>query len=317
MMRGHKLAAGLAAFALAAAVGATSAPAAEHGHNAADLAACNWAKPDAARGIGGFGSAGFAATARGGVQREPAMTTDAEIDGTAPKCPSASRPACRSTSTSSTRARRSPRATCRLADPGADRRPQSDLQRHARRRGHQLQLRLAGTDRTTNAAWFNMAPQHERGARRQARAAQGRPRRAQHLHRRGRRLPGLGVLPEAGRRLQRPPVHRRHRDRLRLDAGRQHPELQPRVHGHPRGRPLDRALPHVPERLLGRRRPDRRHPAPALPDLGLPRGPGLVHRAGLDPIHNYMDYSYDPCYTEFTPQQGQRMAQQWLAYRAP
>ena len=38
---------------------------------------------------------------------------------------------------------------------------------------------------------------------------------------------------------------------------------------------------------------------------------------GLGPIQNYMDYSYDPCYTEFTPQQGQRMAQQWLAYRAP
>jgi hypothetical protein len=38
---------------------------------------------------------------------------------------------------------------------------------------------------------------------------------------------------------------------------------------------------------------------------------------GLDPIHNYMDYSFDSCYAEFTPAQTQRMRGAWLLYRAP
>ncbi|KAG9230833.1 putative extracellular metalloprotease [Amylocarpus encephaloides] len=37
--------------------------------------------------------------------------------------------------------------------------------------------------------------------------------------------------------------------------------------------------------------------------------------AGLDPIHNYMDYSYDICYTEFTPNQATRMNSMWTRYR--
>ncbi|KFY69747.1 hypothetical protein V501_08368 [Pseudogymnoascus sp. VKM F-4519 (FW-2642)] len=38
--------------------------------------------------------------------------------------------------------------------------------------------------------------------------------------------------------------------------------------------------------------------------------------AGLDPIHNYMDYSYDSCYDNFTPGQNTRMLSMWNTYRA-
>lgn len=39
-------------------------------------------------------------------------------------------------------------------------------------------------------------------------------------------------------------------------------------------------------------------------------------RKGVDPIHNYMDYSTDECYVRFTPGQQQRMLTLWPVYRA-
>ncbi|KAL8721247.1 MAG: hypothetical protein Q9225_002024 [Loekoesia sp. 1 TL-2023] len=38
--------------------------------------------------------------------------------------------------------------------------------------------------------------------------------------------------------------------------------------------------------------------------------------SGLDSIHNYMDYSDDVCYTQFTPGQMSRMVQMYNLYRA-
>ncbi|WP_460662448.1 zinc metalloprotease [Kribbella swartbergensis] len=57
-------------------------------------------------------------------------------------------------------------------------------------------------------------------------------------------------------------------------------------------------------------------PAQKTPTNGCPEGKDTCKAPGLDPIHNYMDYSYDSCYTEFTPGQSQRMADAWLHYRA-
>lgn len=57
-------------------------------------------------------------------------------------------------------------------------------------------------------------------------------------------------------------------------------------------------------------------PAQAVPTRGCPVGQDTCKAPGLDPIRNYMDYSYDSCYTEFSPGQAQRARDQWLAFRA-
>ena len=59
-------------------------------------------------------------------------------------------------------------------------------------------------------------------------------------------------------------------------------------------------------------------PAMSTPTNGCPPNKDTCLDApGLDPIFNYMDYSYDSCYNQFTPDQSTRMNQMWTAYRAP
>jgi hypothetical protein len=58
-------------------------------------------------------------------------------------------------------------------------------------------------------------------------------------------------------------------------------------------------------------------PAMAVPTGGCPEGKDTCPKEpGLDPIHNYMDYSDDVCYSEFTPGQVARMQDAWLYHRA-
>ena len=49
---------------------------------------------------------------------------------------------------------------------------------------------------------------------------------------------------------------------------------------------------------------------------GCPVGQDSCAEPGIDSIHNYMDYSFDSCYNEFSAGQALRMQDAWLAFRA-
>jgi hypothetical protein len=57
-------------------------------------------------------------------------------------------------------------------------------------------------------------------------------------------------------------------------------------------------------------------PAQATPTSGCPTGADTCPSPGNDPIENYLDYSYDSCYTKFSADQAARMQAFWYIYRS-
>ena len=160
-------------------------------------------------------------------------------------------------------------------------------------------FKLAGVDRIDNANWFHnldAVPWVEREAKPATRVGDART-----LNIWTTDLPGYFGFATFPTSYKTSAATRRDRHRLRDPPRRRvRRALLARQDGDARGRPLARPAAHVPGRLQRQGRLRRRHAVEALAGERLSDRADTCPAPGFDPIHNYMDYSDDFCYDQFT-----------------
>lgn len=307
----------LATLVLAAAVGAAPAPAAQSGHNDSDLAACNALLTESALGLGSLDSARAAAGRGGPIRHEPLMpVTDIEVPaGAVPEVPG------NFTATIPVYFHVINKGPT-LADGNVS---QAQIEAQIAALNETFSGARGGPDtgfrfvlrevtRTTNQEWFDMTKSRvEREAKRALH--QGGTDALNIYSNSGAGYLGFAYYPKDVR--GRPYIDGIviAFDSMPGGAIENYDEGFTATHevGHWLG------LAHTFQNgcsTKGDGVDDT--PAQRFPTTGCPEGQDTCPKdPGLDPIHNYMDYSYDDCYTEFTAGQAQRMAEQWLYFRAP
>ena len=179
-----------------------------------------------------------------------------------------------------------------------------------------FRFRLVDTTWTTNPAWYTAVPgsNAEREMKRRCTAATPPP--STSTGPTWRRAAGLGLLPQG---LQpRPRLHRRRGHDGRVDARRHRAGLA--VHRgdtltHESGHWL--MLEHTFAHGCAANGDWVADTAPeAIPQFDCPIGADTCAAPGVDPIHNFMDYTQDSCMNMFTKGQADRMSDAWQQFRA-
>ena len=179
-----------------------------------------------------------------------------------------------------------------------------------------FRFELAGVDRTTNARWFNMTPGGEDEFKAKRALRQGGPDALNIYTVDGGRLLGWAYFPSGYE--SRPSV-----DGVIIAFGSMPGSTIPGYEAYNLGFTATHEAGHwlgLYHTFQGGCNANGDYvsdtPAEKGPAFGCQVGRDTCLEAGVDPIHNYMDYSDDPCYFEFSAGQAERMQAQYLFFRS-